>query len=70
MRSKPPCRPDGVPCKDRFPACQDVCPKMLKWQETEGKRKQARYDAKELEWITYSERAKKAEIKKQKEGRK
>lgn len=63
MRKKPPCRKGGIPC-------QDLCPDFLDWKAEEDERKRAQYAAKELEWITYSDRVKKAEIKKQKEGRK
>lgn len=70
MRKKPPCMKDVFPCQVRFPGCQDLCTDFIEWKAEEDKRNQAKYTAKELEWITYSDRVKKAEIKKQKEGRK
>lgn len=70
MRKKPPCKPNGVLCAKKYPACQDSCPVFIAWKAGEDERNQAKYAAKELEWITYSDRVKKAEIKKQKEGRK
>ena len=70
MRKKPPCKKDGFPCQVRFPGCQDLCPDFLEWKATEDERKRARDAAKEREYITYSDRVKAAQIKKQREGRK
>lgn len=49
---KPPCIKDGVPCKKRYPGCQDRCPDMDKLHEHNRAIKEAR--EKEYEYKTYA----------------
>lgn len=66
MRKKPPCKD----CFRRKMLCHTFCAEFQKWKAEDQERKRIQNEAKELEWITYSPRVKKAENKKLKEGRK
>ena len=70
MRKPPPCKINGIDCPRRKLLCHGACKEWQKWKAEEEERKRVMYEAKELANITYSERVKKGEIKKIKEGRK
>ena len=67
MRKKPPCFPD---CPDRTITCHQFCRRYKDWKAEDQRQKEIRDREKEREWITYSERVKRNELKMIKEGRK
>ena len=67
MRKPPPCFPE---CPERTMTCHQFCQKYKEWKAEDQIRKEEKDKAKELEWITFSNRVKKAVHKKIKEGKK
>lgn len=67
MRKRPPCYPD---CPERTITCHQFCQRYKDWKKEDQKRTAEKNAAKEIQWITYTDRAKKAQHKRIKEGRK
>lgn len=70
MRKKPPCKPNGIDCPLRRPGCQDGCEKMQKWKTGIDDENRKRAEIKEIEWLMYSQSARRGEIRRLKEGKK
>lgn len=67
MRKKPPCFPE---CTERTMTCHQFCQRYKDWKSEDQKRKEAKDKAKEIEWITFSDRVKKSLHKKVMDRRK
>ena len=67
MRKRPPCYPE---CPERTMTCHQFCQRYKSWKADDQKRKEEADAAKEKQWITFTDRAKKTLHKKIMEGRK
>lgn len=67
MRKKPPCSQD---CFDRTMTCHQFCQRYKDWKKEDQQRKAEKDAAKEIEWITFTDRSKKALHRKIMKGRK
>jgi hypothetical protein len=47
MRTKPPCKKDGVDCTKRHVGCQPECDAFIKWQAVHAQEKAA-------QWLYYA----------------
>ena len=61
MRTKPPCSKD---CFKRTITCHQFCDEYKSWKAEDQRRKAEKDAAKEKEWITFTDRAKKSLHKK------